>query len=128
MQQPDRTHACNKNAQHMDLLIELELNIGLANGQKENLITQKNKSSVPVLYSASEAHSCFVHNVAVPTSTGDVSTFDSGSVFWMLCESRRLMCCAQRGVQTFVQSLTFHCTSKVGKKVHAADRSCHLLL
>lgn len=39
MQQPDRTHACNKNAQHMDLLIELELNMGLANGQKENLIT-----------------------------------------------------------------------------------------
>lgn len=28
----------------MDLLIELELNIGLANGQKKYLITYKNKS------------------------------------------------------------------------------------
>ncbi len=28
-----------RKMQHMDLLIELELNMGLAKGQKENLIT-----------------------------------------------------------------------------------------
>lgn len=35
----------------MDLLIELEFNMGLAKEQKENLITQQNKSFARVLYS-----------------------------------------------------------------------------
>lgn len=41
MEQPDRSHVWNlkKKKQHMALLIELELNMGLAKGQKENLIT-----------------------------------------------------------------------------------------
>lgn len=48
MQQLDRSHAWKK-LQHMDLLIELELNMGLAKGQKENLINWKNKSIATAL-------------------------------------------------------------------------------
>lgn len=36
---------------HMDLLIELEFNMGLAKGQQENLIIQQNKRIAWVLYS-----------------------------------------------------------------------------
>lgn len=39
MQQADRTHAWNEKSQHMESLIELELNMGLAKGQNENRIT-----------------------------------------------------------------------------------------
>lgn len=44
MQQPDRSHAW-KQMQHMDLLIELDLNMGLAKGQKENLISKGKQKS-----------------------------------------------------------------------------------
>lgn len=49
MKQPHRPHSWKrKKLQHMDLLIELELNIGLASGQKKYLITYENKSLATV--------------------------------------------------------------------------------
>lgn len=47
----------------MDLLIELEFNMGLAKGQQENLIIQQNKRVAWVLYSTISAHSCSMHDL-----------------------------------------------------------------
>lgn len=123
MQQPDRSNAWKKVATYgLADWIRIKHGVGKGTKRKLDYLRKQKHSHSAIFYKLS---ALLFH---AWLKTGDTFVFIQVQYFGTLCENCRLISSIHRELQTSVQSLAFHCTSKVGERVHAADRSCHLLL